>query len=187
MRDARARECGAPRGVRMELRIVALTDFSDGSSYAAGGRRATQVVAVPRAKWIAVFAVGLSLSSCAGGVPSPASFAGSAAPATGGERDLTSREKQTIIEAVAPNLKDPLAARYHWVKFAANPSSDSVNYCSTVDAQSPYPPYDGRQTYLVEVHLTDNRITWAAMGIIAGGKDAALVAKQCAKYGLNPY
>jgi hypothetical protein len=30
------------------------------------------------------------------------------------------------------------------------------------------------------------KVTSAAMGLIAGGKDAAIVSRMCAKYGLNP-
>ena len=150
----------------------------------------------PIVRTIAAMAVGLSLSGCAGALstatgPKAAAAPASAAPASAapsvGERDLTPDEKKAIMAAVAPNLKDPQSAKYHWVKFPVVTLDDSVNYCGTVDAQSPYPPYDGRQAYIVEVNVAGDRITFATMALIAGGKDAALVAKMCAKYGLNPY
>ncbi|HTV37276.1 MAG TPA: hypothetical protein VMF12_12670 [Xanthobacteraceae bacterium] len=90
------------------------------------------------------------------------------------------------MDAVAENIKDPESARYHWTKFPALITSDSVNYCATVDAHSPYPPYDGHQAYIVEAKLSGEKVVGATMGLIAGGKDAALVAKMCAKYGLDP-
>ena len=90
------------------------------------------------------------------------------------------------MDAVAPNLKDPASAKYHWTKFPALTAEDSRNYCATVDAKSPYAPYDGRQAYIVEVKLSGGQVIGATMGLIAGGKDAALVAKMCAKYGLDP-
>jgi hypothetical protein len=34
--------------------------------------------------------------------------------------------------------------------------------------------------------MLGGRINSATMGLIAGGKDAALVGKMCAKYGLDP-
>jgi hypothetical protein len=150
-----------------------------------------------RLKTIAALAAGLTLSACATALstatgPKTGATPGSAAtasnqPAHVAERDLTPDEKKAIITAVAPNLKDPDAARYHWVKFPTNASGDSVNYCATVDAKSPYPPYSGRQAYIVELDMSGNHITAAEMGLIAGGKDAALVTKMCAKYGLDPY
>lgn len=90
------------------------------------------------------------------------------------------------MDAVAPNIKDPASAKYHWVKFPALVTGDSVNYCAIVDASSPYPPYNGRQAYIVEARLSGQTVTSATIGLIAGGKDAALVAKMCAKYGLDP-
>ena len=90
------------------------------------------------------------------------------------------------MDAVQYNLKDPQTARYHWTKFPARTDEDSRNYCATVDAKSPYPPYNGKQAYIVEVHLANNQIVSATMGLITGGKDVSLVAKMCAKYGLDP-
>jgi hypothetical protein len=89
------------------------------------------------------------------------------------------------MDAVQYNLKDPQTAKYHWTKFAAT-SDNSSSYCATVDAKSPYPPYNGRQAYIVNVALANGQITGATMALIAGGKDAAIVAKECAKYGLDP-
>jgi hypothetical protein len=107
-------------------------------------------------------------------------------PAGVGQRELSPDEKKAIMDAVAPNLKDPASARYHWVKFPAVIPEDSVNYCATVDAKSPYAPYDGRQAYIVEARLSGGKVVGATMGLIAGGKDVAIVAKMCAKYDLDP-
>lgn len=90
------------------------------------------------------------------------------------------------MDAVVGSIRDPASAKYHWTKFPALVASDSVNYCATVDAKSPYAPYDGRQAYIVEVRLSGQKITSATIGLIAGGKDAAIVAKMCAKYDLDP-
>jgi hypothetical protein len=132
---------------------------------------------------------GLALSACAAGTPSaggPGASGSAATPASLGQRDLTADEKKAIIAAVSPNLRDPGSARYHWAKFPALPMADSVNYCATVDGKSPYAAYDGRQAYIVEAKVSGGRVTAATMGLIAGGKDAGLVAKMCAKYGLDP-
>jgi hypothetical protein len=90
------------------------------------------------------------------------------------------------MDAVQYNLKDPQTARYHWTRFPVHTDQDSVNYCATVDAKSPYPPYDGKQAYIVEAKVANGQVVSATMGLIAGGKDAALVGKMCAKYGLDP-
>ncbi len=34
--------------------------------------------------------------------------------------------------------------------------------------------------------MSGGRVTSAVMGLIAGGKDFAIVSKMCAKYGLDP-
>jgi len=138
----------------------------------------------------------LALAGCAGALPSVsgpaaapggAAAAAAAAPAGGGpERDLSADEKKVIIAAVAPSLRDAGAAKYHWAKFPAMPSDPSPSYCATVDAKSPYAAYNGRQAYIVEVGLSGGYVTSATLGLIAGGKDAALVGKMCAKYGLDP-
>jgi hypothetical protein len=117
-----------------------------------------------------------------------AAAAAPATPAAGASRDLTPPEKKVIVDAVATSVKDPAAAKYRWTKLATTPAEDgSYNYCATVDAQSPYPAYSGHQAYIVEVKLGfGGKVTSAVMGLIAGGKDFALVSKMCAKYGLDP-
>lgn len=109
-----------------------------------------------------------------------------ATPAGVGQRDLTPQEKKAIIDAISPSLRNPNVARYKWAKFPAVVTEDSVNYCGVVDAQSPYPAYNGAQAYIVEADVSGGRVTGAVMGLIAGGKDFAIVTKMCAKYGLDP-
>ena len=124
-------------------------------------------------------AVGLALSGCTTGTsetPSPSA----------GQRDLTAEEKKVIMDAVGPSLRNPGAATYHWAKFPAVVTEGSVNYCATVDAQSPYAAYNGRQAYVVEAQMSGNRVSSAVIGLVAGGKDFAIVTKMCAKYGLDP-
>ena len=135
-----------------------------------------------------VMAALLALSACASALPTGTSPAASAAPSSGGvgQRDLTPDEKKAIIAAVAPSLRDPTSAKYRWAKFPTVTLEDSVNYCATVDAKSPYAPYDGRQAYIVEAKLSGGKVTSATMALIAGGKDVALVSKMCVKYGLDP-
>ena len=131
-------------------------------------------------------AAALALSACAGGLTSGLSPAASASPASGPQRDLTPEEKKAIVDAVAPSLRDPSSAKYRWAKFPAVTLENSVSYCATVDAKSPYPAYDGHQAYIVETKLSGGKVTSAIMALIAGGKDVALVAKMCAKFGLDP-
>jgi len=109
-----------------------------------------------------------------------------ATPAGVAMRDLTPEEKKAIIDSVAPSLRNPNAAKYKWAKFPAVVTENSVNYCATVDAGSPYPGYNGLQAYIVEANVSGGRVTGAVMGLITGGKDFALVSKMCAKYGLDP-
>ncbi len=91
------------------------------------------------------------------------------------------------MDAVAPNLKRPGIGQIPLDEVpGARHGGLRVNYCATVDAKSPYPPYNGRQAYIVEAKLSGGKVIGATMGLIAGGKDAALVAKMCAKYGLDP-
>jgi hypothetical protein len=149
---------------------------------------------------IGTLAAGLALSACAAGLPTAGAPttggtpAASATPATSstpassglGLRDLSPAEKKVIMDAVAENIKDPASAKYHWTRFPALVTDNSVNYCATVDAKSPYAPYDGRQAYIVEVKLSGEKVTSATMGLIAGGKDFGIVSKMCAKYGLDP-
>jgi hypothetical protein len=117
--------------------------------------------------------------------PNPATSS-AAAPAVQAQRNLAANEKKLIVAAVAPNLKDPAAAKYYWTKVPIA-LDNSTNYCAIVNAKSPYPPYDGRQAYVVEITARDNQIVGATMALIAGGKDAKLVANICAKSGLDPF
>ena len=147
---------------------------------------------VSRFSVIAALAVGIGLSGCATngteGAATAAATPNSAesAPANVGMRDLTPAEKKAIIEAVAPSLRNPGSAKYRWAKFPTIVNDQSVNYCAMVDAQSPYPAYNGEQAYIVEAQMAGNKVKSAVMGLIAGGKDRAIVATMCAKYGLDP-
>jgi hypothetical protein len=136
---------------------------------------------------IAPLTVGLGLSGCTTGQTPLASS--EAPPASAGDsigqRDLTPEEK-VIMDAVGPSLRNPGAAKYHWTKFPAVVTEDSVNYCATVDAQSPYAAYNGRQAYIVAAQMSGNRVSSAVIGLVAGGKDFAIVTNMCAKYGLDP-
>src|SRR6202011_3548374 len=82
--------------------------------------------------------LGLALLGCTTGQTPLAS--GEAPPASAG-RDLTPEEKKVIMDAVAQSLRNPGSAKYHWAKFPAVVTEGSVNYCATVDAQSPYAAY----------------------------------------------
>lgn len=101
-------------------------------------------------------------------------------------RDLTPAEKKAIMDAVGTSLRNPASAKYRWVKFPTIVNDQSVNYCGMVDAQSPYPAYNGEQFYIVEAQMANNKVKSAVMGLIAGGKDKSIVATMCAKYGLDP-
>jgi hypothetical protein len=141
---------------------------------------------------IAALAATLALAACA---TSPTaqdapSAAAAAAPATVGlsvsDRDLTPQEKKVIVDAIAPSLRNAGAAKYRWAKFPTVPQSDQVSYCGIVDAQSPYVAYNGRQAYIVDTKVLGGYITSAVLGLVAGGKDAAIVAGMCEKHGLDP-
>jgi hypothetical protein len=141
---------------------------------------------------IAVLAAGLALSGCATGSTATQTPVASNEPpppsagASVGERDLTAQEKKVIMDAIGPSLRNPGSAKYRWAKFPAVVTEDSVNYCATVDAQSPYAAYSGRQAYIVEATVVGGRVSSAVLGLIAGGKDFAIVSNMCAKYGLDP-
>jgi hypothetical protein len=131
----------------------------------------------------------LALSACGGG--------SSTVDATGltkmlgsngaGQRDLSPQEKKAIVDAISPSLREASAAKYHWAKFpTVIPTGGTVNYCASVDAKSPYAAYSGHQDYIVETRVDGGQVTSAVIGLIAGGKDAVLVTKMCAKYGLDP-
>jgi hypothetical protein len=143
---------------------------------------------------IAAFAAGLLLSACATG-PATTTTVSSSSPDNpmsgqsslgGAQRDLTPQEKKAIMDSIAPSLRNPAAAKYKWAKFPAVVTENSVNYCGMVDAQSPFAAYSGQQAYIVEANMSGGHVTGAVMGLIAGGKDFALVSKMCAKYGLDP-
>jgi hypothetical protein len=130
----------------------------------------------------------LALSGCTTG-QTPLASSEPPAPAAGasiGQRDLTPEEKQVIMDALAPSLRNPGSAKFYWAKFPAVVTEGSVNYCATVDAQSPYAAYNGRQGYVVTAQMSGNRVSSAVVGLIAGGKDFVLVTNMCAKYGLDP-
>jgi len=141
---------------------------------------------------IALLAASLALAACAASPPADQP-AVSASPATAPAatpasqlRDLTPQEKKIIVDAVAPSLKEPGAAKYKWTKFPIVPPSDEVSYCATVDAKSPYAAYSGHQAYIVDAKVAGGHITSAALGLITGGKDTAIVANMCATHGLDP-
>jgi hypothetical protein len=141
---------------------------------------------IPSFTLIAPLAIGLALSGCTAGQTPLASSEAPPSSAGDGQRDLTPEEKKVIMDAVAPSLRNPASAKFQWAKFPAMVTEPSVNYCATVDAQSPHAAYNGRQAYVVEAHMSGNRVSSAVIGLIAGGKDFALVTKMCAKYGLDP-
>jgi hypothetical protein len=132
----------------------------------------------------------LMLSSCATGATVTQSGEGAngapVVPTSVGQRDLSPQEKKVIIDAIAPSLRNPGAAKYRWAKFPTVVTENSVNYCAMVDAQSPYAAYNGRQAYIVEAQLAGGHVSSAVLGLIAGGKDIAIVNEMCAKYGLDP-
>ena len=145
---------------------------------------------------IAVFAASVALAACAASPPAdqpaasaaPATTPAVAAAATPASqlRDLTPQEKKIIVDAVAPSLKEPGAAKYKWTRFPIVPPSDEVSYCATVDAKSPYAAYSGHQAYIVDAKVAGGHITSASLGLITGGKDTAIVANMCATHGLDP-
>jgi hypothetical protein len=138
--------------------------------------------------FIAPLAAGLALSGCTTG-QTPLASSEASPPSGGGsigQRDLTPEEKKVIMDAVGPSLRNPGAAKYHWAQFPAVVTEGSVNYCATVDAQSPFAAYNGRQAYIVAAQMSGNRISSAVIGLVAGRKDFAIVTKMCAKYGFDP-
>ena len=142
---------------------------------------------------IAVLAASVALVACAASPPAdqpaanaaPATTPAAATPASQ-LRDLTPQEKKIIVDAVAPSLKEPGAAKYRWTKFPIVPPSDEVSYCATVDAKSPHAAYSGHQAYIIDAKVVGGHINSAALGLITGGKDTAIVANMCATHGLDP-
>jgi hypothetical protein len=153
---------------------------------------------------IAVITAGLALAACtttpagdqvaAATAPTPAPAATTAAATTASPpptpasqlRELTAEEKKIIVDAVAPSLRDPGAAKYKWTKFPMVPPSDEVSYCATVDAKSPYAAYNGNQAYIVDTKVSGGHIASASLGLITGGKDIPIVANMCKQHGLSP-
>jgi hypothetical protein len=145
-------------------------------------------------------AVGLALASCTGSPISSLSPSSGNQSATaesllglnsmaersnGGQRELTAPEKKVISDAVALSIKDPASAQYRWPKISVA-DEGSVNYCGMVNAKSAYPAYNGWQAYIVEAKVTGGKVSSAVVGLIAGGKDVAIVRKMCKKYDLDP-
>jgi hypothetical protein len=143
---------------------------------------------------IAVLAASVALAACAASPPAdqpaasaaPATMPAAAATPASQLRDLTPQEKKIIVDAIAPSLKEPGAAKYKWTKFPIVPPSDEVSYCATVDAKSPYAAYSGHQAYIVDAKVVGGHIASASLGLITGGKDTAIVANMCATHGLDP-
>jgi hypothetical protein len=134
---------------------------------------------------IAALAASLALAACATTSPQDSAGMGDTSSSFG-MRDLTPQEKKVITDAVGSSLRSPASAKYRWAKFPAVVTESSVNYCATVDGQSPFAAYSGHQAYIVEAQVVGGRVSSAVIGLIAGGKDFALVTKMCAKYGLDP-
>jgi hypothetical protein len=130
---------------------------------------------------------GAAAASSSGNSSANVADADTSAPANGPMRDLTPAEKKAIMDAVGESLRNPASAKYRWAKIPAIVNDQSINYCSVVNAQSPYPAYNGEQAYIVEAQMANNRVKSAVMGLIAGGKDKSIVATMCAKYGLDPF
>jgi hypothetical protein len=175
------------RGFFWRCRIFATVIKQNGEIQSPSyGERALQR---SNSRLITPLVIGLALSGCATGTTqTPAASSGSTpfAGVSVGQRDLSPEEKNVIIDAVGPSLRNPASAKYHWAKFPAVVTEGSVNYCATVDAQSPYAAYNGRQAYIVEAQMSGNRVSSAVIGLMAGGKDFAIVTNMCAKYGLDP-
>jgi hypothetical protein len=129
---------------------------------------------------------GTAATSSAGNGGANVADADTSAPANGPMRDLTAPEKKAIMDAVSPSLRNPASAKYRWAKIPVIVNDQSINYCAIVNAQSPYPAYNGEQAYIVEAQMANNKVKSAVMGLIAGGKDRSIVATMCAKYGLDP-
>jgi hypothetical protein len=152
---------------------------------------------------VGVVAAGLMLAACAttsttstgdasapdaAATPAPAAAAAPAAPSLSvADRDLTPAEKKIIVDTIAPNLKNPGSAKYHWTKFPTVPPSNEVAYCATVDAESPHAAFSGKQSYIVDVKVTGGHIASAVLGLIVGGKDNAIVVGMCKQHGLDPF
>ena len=145
---------------------------------------------------VAVLACGLALAACATSPSTTGSGDHSAAQDLLGlghlqdasgirKRDLTPEEKAVVTHAVGLSVTNPAAAKYEWPQIA-DTEDGATNYCGMVNAKSPYPAYNGWQAYIVEGKISGGKLTSAVVGLIAGGKDVAIVRKMCQKYGLDP-
>jgi hypothetical protein len=141
------------------------------------------ILALDRAGLIVAIAAASALAACTTTTPGDQIAAGTAdplaSPAATPEsqlRELAPEEKKIIVGTIAPNLKNAEAAKYHWTKFPTVPPSDQVAYCATVDAESPHAAFSGKQAYIVDVKVSGGHIASAVLGLIAGGKDNAIVA-----------
>jgi hypothetical protein len=129
----------------------------------------------------------MALSGCATtSTTSGAAASSDTAMSSGPMRELTPAEKKAIVDAVSPSLSKPASAKWKWAKFPMVVTESSVNYCATVDAGSPYAAYSGHQAYIVEAQVVGGHVSSAVVGLIAGGKDFAIVTTMCQKYGLDP-
>jgi hypothetical protein len=152
------------------------------------------ILPVDRAGLIGAVAAALALATCTTTPPgdqiaagaTPASASSTATPDSQ-LRDLTPAEKKVIVDTIAPNLKNPGSAKYHWTKFPTVPPSNEVAYCATVDAESPHAAFSGKQAYIIDVKVSGGHIASAVLGLIVGGKDNAIVAGMCKEHGLDPF
>ncbi len=117
------------------------TDRRSGTSDDGNG---TPLPLCPAGRWLGVFRVHRRAA------PLESSEAPAPAGVGIGQRDLTAEEKKVIMDAVAYSLRNPGSAKYQWAKFPAVVTDGSVNYCATVDAQSPMP------------RITVDKPTWSA-------------------------
>ena len=152
------------------------------------------ILPLDRAGLIVAIAVASALAACTTTTPGDPIAAGvahpPASPAATPEsqlRELTPEEKKIIVVTIAPNLKNAGAAKYHWTKFPTVLPSNQVAYCATVDAESPHAAFSGKQAYIVDVKVSGGHIASAVLGLIAGGKDNAIVAGMCKEHGLDPF
>jgi hypothetical protein len=136
----------------------------------------------------ATLAAGLSLAACTSGHSTTQDLLGLGhlRDASGiRTRELLPEEKAVISHAVGLSVLNPNTARFRWPQIADS-EDGPTNYCGMVNAKSPYPAYSGWQAYIVEGSISGGKITSAVVGLIAGGKDVAIVRKMCQKYGLDP-
>ena len=87
-------------------------------------------------------------------------------PPPAASRSATSRRKRKKRSSTRSRRRCGIAAsaKYQWAKFPAVVTEDSVNYCATVDAQSPYPAYNGDQAYIVEAQMAGGQSDFGGHG-----------------------